>query len=166
MATPKTTLRQTSLGMKITTIGRGNVGGGLAKLWQDAGHDVNELGREGGDATGSDAALLAVPTAAIGDALFSVKGLDGVPVIDATNVQTAARAPWIALAREFHVVPVAVVFGVGTPEQAGAVGEIADGVIIGSRLVRAVAEAPNLEAGLQDVRAFLSDTVRALGPKS
>jgi predicted dinucleotide-binding enzyme len=77
--------------MKITTIGRGNVGGGLAKLWQDAGHDVNELGREGGDATGSDAALLAVPTAAIGDALFSVKGLDGVPVIDATNVFGAPR---------------------------------------------------------------------------
>ena len=77
--------------MKITTIGRGNVGGGLAELWRAAGHDVNELGREGGDATGSDAALLAVPTAAIGDALFSVKGLDGVPVIDATNVFGAPR---------------------------------------------------------------------------
>ena len=34
-------------------------------------------------------------------------------------------------------VPVAVGFGVGTPAQAAAVGEIADGVIIGSRLVRA-----------------------------
>jgi predicted dinucleotide-binding enzyme len=72
--------------VKVTTIGRGNVGSGLAALWRKAGHDVTELGREGGDATGSDAALLAVPTAAIGDALFSVSGLEGVPVIDATNV--------------------------------------------------------------------------------
>ena len=38
-------------------------------------------------------------------------------------------------------VPVAVGFGIGTPEQAAAVGEIADGVIIGSRLVRAAGEA-------------------------
>jgi hypothetical protein len=36
--------------MKITTIGRGNIGGGLANLWEAAGHDVTRLGREGGDA--------------------------------------------------------------------------------------------------------------------
>lgn len=34
-------------------------------------------------------------------------------VIDATNVQEEARAPLIALAREFHVVPVAIVFDLG-----------------------------------------------------
>jgi predicted dinucleotide-binding enzyme len=27
-------------GVKITTIGRGNVGGGLTKLWSPKGHDV------------------------------------------------------------------------------------------------------------------------------
>jgi tryptophan synthase alpha chain len=43
--------------------------------------------------------------------------------------------------REDSPVPVAVGFGIGTPEQAAAVGRIADGVIVGSRLVRAVAEA-------------------------
>jgi len=31
--------------MKIVTIGRGNVGGGLAALWRKAGHEVTELGR-------------------------------------------------------------------------------------------------------------------------
>lgn len=77
--------------MRVTTIGRGKVGGGLAKLWKAAGHDVTELGRGGGDASGSDAALLAVPTAAIDDALSSVGGLDSVPVIDATNVFGAPR---------------------------------------------------------------------------
>ena len=37
--------------MKIVTISRGNIGGGLGRLWRDAGHDVRELGRDGGDAT-------------------------------------------------------------------------------------------------------------------
>ena len=63
-------------------------------------------------------------------------------------------------------VPVAVGFGVGRPEQVAEVGHIADGVIVGSRLVRAVADAPTLEAGLEDVRSFLSDSVRALSAPS
>jgi predicted dinucleotide-binding enzyme len=71
--------------VKIAVIGRGNVGGGLARRWREAGHDVQELGRDGGDASGSDAVLLAVPSSAIADALASVSGLDGIPVIDATN---------------------------------------------------------------------------------
>src|SRR5438067_2196041 len=72
--------------MRIVTIGKGNVGGGLAQLWREAGHDVTELGREGGDAAGADVVLLAVPAGAIADALGKVSGLDGVPVVDATNV--------------------------------------------------------------------------------
>ena len=71
--------------MRIVTIGKGNVGGGLAELWRAAGHDVTEVGREGGDASGADVALLAVPAGAIGEAIGKVSGLDGVPVIDATN---------------------------------------------------------------------------------
>src|SRR5215211_7395082 len=35
--------------MKIAVIGRGNVGGGLADFWERAGHEVNRIGREGGD---------------------------------------------------------------------------------------------------------------------
>jgi tryptophan synthase alpha chain len=64
--------------------------------------------------------------------------------------------------RAVATVPVAVGFGVGTPAQAAAVGEIADGVIIGSRLVREIAEAPSLEEGLAGVERFLGDTVSAL----
>jgi tryptophan synthase alpha chain len=37
-------------------------------------------------------------------------------------------------------VPVAVGFGISTPDQAATVGELADGVVIGSRLVRAAGE--------------------------
>jgi 8-hydroxy-5-deazaflavin:NADPH oxidoreductase len=71
--------------MKITTIGKGNVGGGLARLWRAAGHDVTELGKEGGDAADADAVLLAVPSGAIDAALASVTDLEGKIVIDATN---------------------------------------------------------------------------------
>jgi tryptophan synthase alpha chain len=44
-------------------------------------------------------------------------------------------------------VPVAVGFGISTPEQARAVGDVADGVIVGSRLVRAAGEGGAEEVG-------------------
>ena len=77
--------------MKVTTIGRGNIGGGLGELWRQAGHEVVELGREGGDCSAAEAVLLAVPQAAIADALAGVSGLEGVPVIDAVNVVRGPR---------------------------------------------------------------------------
>jgi predicted dinucleotide-binding enzyme len=77
--------------MKIATIGRGNVGGGLADLWQQAGHDVERIGKDGGDVSGADAVLLAVPSGAIDDALGSVGGLEGKTLIDATNLVQGER---------------------------------------------------------------------------
>jgi 8-hydroxy-5-deazaflavin:NADPH oxidoreductase len=71
--------------MKITVIGRGNVGGGLARLWRDAGHEVQELGRDGGDASDADVVLVAVPGPEIADALGRVTGVEGKTTIDATN---------------------------------------------------------------------------------
>lgn len=59
-------------------------------------------------------------------------------------------------------VPVAVGFGIGTPDQAGEVGRIADGVIIGSKLVRLVADAPDTEAAVAAVTQFLTDTRAAM----
>ena len=50
--------------MRITVIGKGNVGGGLADRWEKAGHEVTRLGRDGGDASDADAVLVAVPSAA------------------------------------------------------------------------------------------------------
>jgi 8-hydroxy-5-deazaflavin:NADPH oxidoreductase len=71
--------------MKITVIGRGSVGGGLAALWRKAGHEVQELGRDGGDASGADALLVAVPGPEIVAALARVTGAAGKVTIDATN---------------------------------------------------------------------------------
>jgi tryptophan synthase alpha chain len=59
-------------------------------------------------------------------------------------------------------VPVAVGFGVASAEQVGQVGGLADGVIVGSRLVRAVAEAATLEEGLAGVEEFLRTASQAL----
>jgi 8-hydroxy-5-deazaflavin:NADPH oxidoreductase len=77
--------------VRIVTIGRGNIGGGLAERWRNAGHEVTVLGSDGGDASGADAVLLAVPAGAAGDALAKVGGVEGVPVIDATNVVRVPR---------------------------------------------------------------------------
>lgn len=86
--------------MKITVIGRGNVGGGLARRWERAGHDVTELGREGGDASQADAVLVAVPGGAIGEALGKVTGLEGKVTIDATNTFGDRNDEFPSLAHE------------------------------------------------------------------
>lgn len=62
--------------------------------------------------------------------------------------------------------PAAVGFGIGTPEHAATVGEMADGVIIGTRLVRAVADAEGREEAVDAVGSFLADTRVALEASS
>jgi tryptophan synthase alpha chain len=71
-------------------------------------------------------------------------------------------ADLIATTKEEASVPVAVGFGISTPEQAAAVGEVADGVIIGTRLVRAVADAADRDAAIAAVTDFLRSTRDAL----
>src|SRR5215208_3793949 len=71
--------------MKVTVLGRGNVGGGLADLWEAAGHELTRIGREGGDVSEAEAVVVAVPGGTIAQALDSVDGLGGKTVVDATN---------------------------------------------------------------------------------
>lgn len=65
--------------------------------------------------------------------------------------------------REDSAVPVAVGFGIGTPAQAAAVGAVADGVIIGSRLVREVGEAGGRVAAASAVAELIRATRVAMG---
>ena len=62
-------------------------------------------------------------------------------------------------ARAVTELPVAVGFGISTPEQARQVGEAADGVIVGTRLVRAAGEGGAREVGkvVSSLAAALAD---------
>jgi predicted dinucleotide-binding enzyme len=86
--------------VKITVIGRGNVGGGLAQRWRGAGHEVQELGRDGGDASEADVLLVAVPSPQIADALGKVTGIGGKLAIDATNAYGGRNEEFESLAHE------------------------------------------------------------------
>lgn len=68
----------------------------------------------------------------------------------------------VAATKADAATPVAVGFGIGTPEQAAQVGEIADGVIVGSRLVRAAGEGGSPQGAADAVGSFLSETRVAL----
>lgn len=74
----------------------------------------------------------------------------------------AELADLVAATKDEAEVPVAVGFGIGTPAQAAQVGEIADGVIIGSRLVRAAGEGSGPEGAAEAVGEFLRQTRAAL----
>jgi predicted dinucleotide-binding enzyme len=79
--------------MKIATIGRGKIGGGLADLWEAAGHEVTRLGHEGGDVSAAEVVLIAVPGDSLEAALGAVTGLAGKTAIDATNLYGGAVPP-------------------------------------------------------------------------
>jgi 8-hydroxy-5-deazaflavin:NADPH oxidoreductase len=99
--------------MNVAVIGRGNVGGGLARLWRAQGHDVQEIGKEGGDVSGADAVLVAVPSGAIADALGNISGLGKKVAIDATNHFRGERPDFPSLAHQVQSItggPVAKAF--------------------------------------------------------
>jgi tryptophan synthase alpha chain len=74
----------------------------------------------------------------------------------------AALAELVAATKRDSEIPVAVGFGIGTAAQAAEVGRIADGVIVGSRLVRAAGEAGSPREAADAVADFLSETRVAL----
>jgi 8-hydroxy-5-deazaflavin:NADPH oxidoreductase len=87
--------------MRVATVGRGNVGGGLGSRWEKAGHDVTQIGREGGDVSDAEVVLVAVPGRAVAEAFESVTGWDGKTVIDATNLVGADPPDGFASNAEF-----------------------------------------------------------------
>lgn len=70
-----------------------------------------------------------------------------------------------ALVSEVHAVsklPVAVGFGISNTKQVAEVGSVASGVIIGSRLVRAVEEADDRDTAVEAVSTVVGESVDAL----
>jgi predicted dinucleotide-binding enzyme len=76
--------------MKIAVLGAGNVGGALARLWTQAGHQVQTARRQAGptpEEIAADAAVVAlcVPGGESEQALVSCGDVTGKIVIDCTN---------------------------------------------------------------------------------
>jgi predicted dinucleotide-binding enzyme len=73
--------------MIIATIGSGNVGGTLARLWTDAGYEVRVAGRQkcAQVVAVADVVALCVPWSAAEVALTSCEDLAGKILIDCTN---------------------------------------------------------------------------------
>ena len=69
----------------------------------------------------------------------------------------AGLADLVARVRAASSLPVAVGFGVGTPEQAAAVARIADGVIVGSAIVRRQGDPADVEKFVAELRAAVTE---------
>ncbi|MDX9992132.1 MAG: tryptophan synthase subunit alpha [Anaerolineales bacterium] len=68
---------------------------------------------------------------------------------------SAGLAELVARVRQQTRLPVCVGFGIGTPQQAKAVGAIADGIIVGTACIRALENSPNpVETAREFARSF------------
>lgn len=84
---------------------------------------------------------------------ISVKGVTGAR----ESITFELEQP-LAELRSVTTLPIAVGFGIATPAQAAAVGRLADGVIVGSALVKLVGE----HAGSPDLPAKVEQYMRAM----
>ncbi|MGZ4358275.1 MAG: NADPH-dependent F420 reductase [Gaiellaceae bacterium] len=154
--------------MKIVVLGRGNVGGGLARLWQTAGHDVETLGREGGDASGADVIVVAVPSGAIADTFSRVSGFEGKASIDTTNAFGGRDERFDSLAAQVKDIvggPVAKAFNTNFAAiygQIAAQRERPSCVYCGDAGAKDVTEQLIRDAGYDPVPAGALDQARAL----
>ncbi|GAB4244844.1 MAG: tryptophan synthase subunit alpha [Thermoleophilia bacterium] len=125
-------------------------------------------------ARGVDVILLAAPTSTDARLDRIAEAASGFIYCVSTTGVTGARnelsrelPEFLARLRSRTNLPLAVGFGVSTAAQAAEVGKMADGVIIGSRLMRMVQESADLEQALDEIYRFLepiSETLRSLEP--
>jgi 8-hydroxy-5-deazaflavin:NADPH oxidoreductase len=144
--------------MRIAVVGRGNVGGGLADLWERTGHRVTRLGRDGGDVSDAEVVLVAVPGGSIADALDRVKGVAGKTVIDATNLYRVVPPDGFASNAEFVKSrtngPTAKSFNINFASLYGRLGEARvrpSNLWCGDEAAREVVEQLNRDAGYDPV---------------
>jgi tryptophan synthase alpha chain len=105
--------------------------------------------------TSDDARLKIIQRRTSGFAYYvSVAGVTGVKQADAPTV-----APHVQRVRKASGLPVAVGFGIKTPDQAAAIARVADGVVVGSALVDEIAEAVQMN---EDVTRRVLSKVNSL----
>jgi tryptophan synthase alpha chain len=103
--------------------------------------------------TTDDARLPAVLANTSGFVYYvSITGITGMAAPDTGKVAAA-----VARIKRHTALPIAVGFGVRTPEHAGAIAAVADGVVIGSALVEAVRQSLDKDMKATDT------TVRSVG---
>jgi tryptophan synthase alpha chain len=146
---------------------------GIARALADAGacaailpdlpaEEAGELGEALGDAGLAIVPLVAPTTPPERRRAICERAEGFVYVVSDTRVTgerealPAGLSELILAVREASPVPVAVGFGIGTADQAATAAAVADGVIVGSRLVRAVAEA----SGPASAAAAVTDWIR------
>jgi tryptophan synthase alpha chain len=134
--------------------------------------ESDELRRET-DAAGLDMIHMVAPTSTVDRVRMIARRIRGFVYLVSSTGVTGERAelpPELASqVRSLRLVttkPVCVGFGIGRPEQAAAVGRLADGVIVGSAIVRAVEEragSPSLVSDVGDLIASLKAPLRNVG---
>ena len=94
----------------------------------------------------------------------SIKGITGADHLDPSNVERH-----LAQIRECTELPIAVGFGIKTPDAAASIAKFADGVVVGSRLVDIMGselEQSELMSSLTNEVKTLADGVRGITARS
>lgn len=122
------------------------------------------------DKVGVDLIFLLTPTSDAGRMKVTAKKASGFIYFVSVAGVTGARADIssdieasVKKIRAHTKLPVAVGFGISTPEQAAKVGRCADGVVVGSAIINIIAASGVSHGGLlKDVSEFVSSLKRAL----
>lgn len=144
--------------------GRAAAAGAAGLIVPDLPHDEAEEMRAACDAYGIALVPLVAPSTP-DDRLVEIgadaRGFVYTVSLAGTTGERAELPPdlseTVARVRAAADVPVAVGFGISTAEQARAVGDLADGVIVGSRVVRAAGD-----GGAEAVRELVAELAAAL----
>lgn len=89
----------------------------------------------------------------------SIAGITGER--QAIPSSTLDRVRWL---RQQTDLPICVGFGVSEPAQAATIAEVADGVIVGSAIVRRIAESPSPAAAAASAEQFVRELLAAVSP--
>jgi len=123
------------------------------------------------EACGVDGVLLVAPTTTDERLAMLAKRTRGFLYYVSLTGVTGARAMLpprleenLARIRKVTSVPVCVGFGISTPEQAAAIAQYADGVVVGSAIVDRIGRAASREEAVTEAASFVASLKAALRP--
>ncbi|MBI5238530.1 MAG: tryptophan synthase subunit alpha [Deltaproteobacteria bacterium] len=108
--------------------------------------------------TSNDDRMRLVASRASGFVYFvSVTGVTGARAVLSKDI-----SGYVKKARLFTGTPIAVGFGISTPEQAKSVAAISDGVVVGSAIINRLAKARDKKSALKDAGRFVKALKQAM----